>query len=82
MALSMLEAAANVRQRKTELDDICKQLRDIGADWTAYSIASEDAMRIADDGHRNCCIALGSIKQLALAELSRLLPNPGGNRHE
>jgi hypothetical protein len=68
VSLPILEAAANVRQAMLELEAICAQLRDAGADWTMYAIAAEDAMKIADDGLRNCRTALGSIKGLALRE--------------
>jgi hypothetical protein len=71
MALGLLESAANVRQAKAELDDICKQLRHDGKEWCGVSIAAEDAMKIADDGLRNCWVMLDRIKQIALAERAR-----------
>jgi hypothetical protein len=71
MALGILEAAANVRQYRAEVEAICSQLRDAGGDWIPYKIAAEDAMKIADDGLRNCWCMLDRIKQLALDQQKR-----------
>lgn len=76
MALSILDAAANVRQKRAELDTLCRELRDAGAEWTGYSIAIEDAMQIADDGLRNCWTTLDRINGLARAELARAKAAP------
>lgn len=71
MALGILEAAANVRQAQSELSEICKQLRQADKEWIGVNIAAEDAMKIADDGLRNCWVMLDRLKQIALAEKNR-----------
>ncbi len=75
MALTILELAANVRQKKAELDAICADMRHTGGDWTSHSIASEDAMRIADDGLRNCWTMLDRLHQIAREDLEKMTPN-------
>lgn len=75
MALTLLEMAANVRQKKTELDATCAEMRHVGGDWTSHAIASEDATKIADDGLRNCFVMLDRLHQIALEDLAKMTPN-------
>ena len=75
MALTLLELAANVRQRKIDLDNLCSEMRNVGGEWTSHSIAGEDAMRIADDGLRNCWTMLDRLHQIAREDLEKMKPN-------
>ena len=75
MALTILEMAANVRQKKAELDATCAALRGKGGDWTAHAIAGEDAMKIADSGLSNCWAMLSRLDELAREELKKLPSN-------
>ena len=75
MALTLLELAANVRQRKIDLDKLCGEMRNVGGEWTIHSIAGEDAMRIADDGLRNCWTMLERLRQIASEDLAKMTPN-------
>jgi len=68
MALSLLELAANVRQKKSELDSLCDDMRHHQKEWVAYSMGGEDAMKIAEDGLRNCWTMLDRMHQLAKTE--------------
>jgi hypothetical protein len=72
MSQTMLEMAANVRQTKSELDDACSRLRSLGGDWTEHSLAGEEALKIADDGLRNCWAVMQRLKRLAEQEVARL----------
>jgi hypothetical protein len=73
MSQTMLEMAANVRQKKAELDAVCAQLRTLNGDWTEHSLAAEEAMKIADDGMRNCWAVMQRLKRLAEQEVARLV---------
>lgn len=53
MEMTLLDRAAEVRERNAALKRTCQELRQIDAEWTTYAIAAEEAMRIADDGLRN-----------------------------
>lgn len=75
MALTLLEMAANVRQKKAEIDATCTEMRRVGGDWTSHAIASEDAMKIADDGLRNCWTMLDRLHQIAREDLAKMVPN-------
>jgi hypothetical protein len=75
MMLTLLEMAANVRQKKAEIDATCADMRHIGGDWTSHAIASEDAMKIADDGLRNCWAMLDRLHQIAREDLAKMTPN-------
>lgn len=72
MSQTILERAADVRQMKAQLEAECAELRHVGGQWTDHALAAEDAMKIADDGLRNCWLMLDRIRQLARAELKRL----------
>lgn len=71
MAITILELAANVRQKKTELENTCAALRHCGGDWTGYSISGEDAMKIAESGLQNCWVMLDRLHSLARDELAK-----------
>lgn len=71
MTMTILEAAATVRQKQIELARDCTELRQKGGDWTGYAIASEDAMHIADDGLRNCRTMLDRIHDMVRKQLSK-----------
>lgn len=71
MSPTILELAANVRQQKAELDALCKELRAAGGEWTTHALASDEAMKIADDGLRNCWCMLDRLKNLAREEIAR-----------
>lgn len=63
--LTLLEMAANVRQRRMELDAICAELKSAGIEWTKISIAASDAMKIAEDGLRNAWSMLDRLYWIA-----------------
>lgn len=71
MSLTILEMAANVREKSQELDTACGELRRVGAEWSGFSVAREDALRIADDGLRNCWTVLEKLRCLAIDELRK-----------
>lgn len=48
MAFEILEYAANVRQKRVEIDAKITTLRHKGYEWTQYSIASQEVMRTAE----------------------------------
>jgi hypothetical protein len=73
MSQNILEMAANVRQKKAEFDAVCEQLRALNGDWTEHSLAGEEAMKIADDGMRNCWAVMQRLKRLAEQEVARLV---------
>lgn len=75
MALTILELAANVRQKKAELERTCAELRHCGGDWTWYSIGGEDAMKIAESGLQNCWVMLDRLHSLARDELTKATAN-------
>lgn len=75
MALTLLEMAANVRQKKTELDATCAEMRHANGDWAGHAIAAEDAMKIADDGLRNCFAMLDRLHRIAIDDLAKMTPN-------
>lgn len=70
--ITILELAANIRQKKSELETTCVNLRGANGDWISYSLAAEDAMRIADDGLRNCWTMLDRLHNMAKDELARI----------
>lgn len=72
MTMTILEMAANVRQKKSELDAACTELRELSGEWTGLAIAGEDAMRIAENGLRDCWTMLDRLHGLARAERERL----------
>ena len=72
MEMTLLDRAAEVRERSAALKRTCQDLRGIDAEWTTYAIAAEEAMRIADDGLRNAWNMLDRLNQLAKEEIARL----------
>jgi hypothetical protein len=72
MAITILEMAANVRQKSEELNNTCSELRRCGGDWTGLAIAREEALRIADDGLRNCYAMLERLNCIAVGELQKI----------
>lgn len=71
MALTILEASANVRQAKRELDETLAELRRAGHESTDLSMAADYAMKIADDGLRNCWEMLNSLLSIAATRCGR-----------
>ena len=81
MEMTLLDRAAEVRERNAALKRTCQELRQIDAEWTTYAIAAEEAMRIADDGLRNAWNMLDRLNQLAKEEIGRMATaNVAGNR--
>ena len=81
MDMTLLDRAAEVRERNAALKRTCQELRQIDAEWTTYAIAAEEAMRIADDGLRNAWNMLDRLNQLAKEEIGRMATaNVAGNR--
>lgn len=78
MSLSILELAANVRQKQAEVESACSELRHVGGEWTDHSLMASDAMNIADSGLRNCWAILERTRQMANEELKRLKAQKGG----
>ena len=72
MEMTLLDRAAEVRERNAALKRTCQELRQIDAEWTTYAIAAEEAMRIADDGLRNAWNMLDRLNQLAKEEIGRM----------
>ena len=72
MDMTLLDRAAEVRERNAALKRTCQELRQIDAEWTTYAIAAEEAMRIADDGLRNAWNMLDRLNQLAKEEIGRM----------
>lgn len=72
MKKSLLDSAAEVRERRLALEIACQALRHVNGEWTAYAIAADDAMGIAHDGLRNAYIMLFRLHQLANLELDRI----------
>jgi hypothetical protein len=78
MEMTLLERAAEVRERRAALERTCQELRQLKGDWTAHAIAADEAMKIADDGMRNAWAMLDRLNQLAKAEIGRMAtPNAG-----
>lgn len=75
MTYSILEHAAIVRQRKQEIDVLCTEMRREGVEWTSCAMAAEDAMKIAEDGLRNCATVLNHLYQIGHADLALHLRN-------
>jgi len=74
MAQSILETAADVRQAKAKLDEVCADLRRAGGEWTDHSLAGEDALSIAATGLHTALTMLRRLESMAQAELRRLTP--------
>lgn len=72
MEMTLLEQAAEVRERRATLERTCQELRQLKGDWTAHAIAADEAMKIAEDGLRNAWNMLDRLNQLAKAEIGRL----------
>ena len=72
MGKTLLEQAADVRERSAALDRTCNELKQLNGDWTAYAIAAGEALKIADDGLSNAWRMLDRINQLAKTEIGRM----------
>ena len=69
MEMTLLERAAEVRERRAAIERTCQELRQLKGNWTAHAIAADEAMKIADDGLRNAWAMLDRLNQLAKAEI-------------
>ena len=72
MEMTLLERAAEVRERHAALDRTCQEIRQLKGEWTTHSIAADEAMKIADDGLRNAWNMLDRLNQLAKEEIGRM----------
>lgn len=70
-AQTILEMAADVRERHAELERTCAKLRDVSGDWTLHSMAGSEAERIATDGLRNAWTMLDRLDRMAKSELDK-----------
>lgn len=61
--LSMLELAANVRAKQLEIKELIERLEELDGDWTEYALATDEVMRVADDGLRNTWTILHRIER-------------------
>ena len=66
---TILELAADVREKRAELERTCEQIRFEQGDWTLHSMAGSEAERIANDGLRNAWTMLDRLNRLANSEL-------------
>lgn len=71
MEMTILERAAEVRERRAALERTCRELRQLKVDCTAHAIAADDVMKIADDGLRNVWAMLDRLNQLAKKDIVR-----------
>ena len=69
MEMTLLERAAEVRERRAAIERTCQELRQLKGNWTAHATAADEAMKIADDGLRNAWAMLDRLNQLAKAEI-------------
>lgn len=69
---TLLEHAAEVRERRAALDRTVQELKQLRGDWTPFALAAGDAMKIADDGLRNAWQMLDRINWLAKAEIAHM----------
>lgn len=76
MALSILDQAAEVREKARATKDLLTALRHDGKEWISLSIGSEEAEEIARSGLRHAWTMLDRIYQLALIERDRTQPEP------
>ena len=67
---TILELAADVIEKRVELERTCKQIRNEQGDWTLYSTTGCEAERIAIDGLRNAWVMLDRLNRLAQFRLS------------
>ena len=72
MEMTLLERAAEVRERRAALERACQEIRQLKGEWTTHSIAADEAMKIADDGLRNAWNMLDRLNQLAKEEIGRM----------
>ena len=78
---TLLEQAAEVRERRAALGRTVQELKQLKGDWTQFELAASDAMRIADDGLRNAWQMLDRLNQFGKAEIGKLAaPNDRGQR--
>jgi len=76
---TLLEQAAEVRERRAALGRTVQELKQLKGDWTQFELAASDAMRIADDGLRNAWQMLDRLNQFGKAEIGKLAaPNALG----
>lgn len=68
---SILEMAADVRDMYKHSREVCEKLKSAKADWTKYGIALDEALKISEDGLRNCWMVLDRIRWLAQDELDK-----------
>ena len=66
---TILELAADVREKRAEFERTCEQIRFEQGDWTLHSMAGSEAERIANDGLRNAWTMLDRLNRLAKSEL-------------
>ena len=69
---TLLEQAAEVRERRAALGRTVQELKQLKGDWTQFELAASDAMRIADDGLRNAWQMLDRLNQFGKAEIGKL----------
>ena len=76
MAITILESAANLRQRRAEIEAVIDKLRAADGDWPMYSIAADEAMKAVEDSVCNAWMILGSIQRMSEAALKlQVRPN-------
>lgn len=75
-AQSIVDLAADLREKSRQVKDLVSQLRRDGKEWTGLAIAGEDAEAIAHSGIRHAWTMLDRIYQLALLEQGRKPTTP------
>lgn len=68
---SIIDAAADLREKSRQVKALVDQLRVDGKEWTGLAIAGEDAEEIARSGIRHAWTMLDRIYQLARQEHDR-----------
>lgn len=62
---TILELAADVREKRAELERTCEQIGSEQGAWSLYSMNGSEAEQIAYDGLRNAWIMLDRINRMA-----------------
>jgi methylmalonyl-CoA mutase cobalamin-binding subunit len=76
---SILDHAAEVREKARRVKELCDEMRRAGKPWVGAEIAHEDAQEIARAGLRNAWTMLDRIQQI-LVEVRDHKPTPEGER--
>lgn len=62
---TILEAAAEIRQKRREVADLCQDLRMAEKEWTDYEMMADAALKGAEDAMRNAYSLMHSVLRMA-----------------